>query len=413
MDMFAHIPIQLILFFILYGVTGVVPLLAALYLLLYRANAIAPDVTPPMRLRRWAAAFFASMALGHVWWLLYYACLRDLRFLSAEVLSAGYVAVVVLDFVALFTTLSGTLLAMLQDRRRRVWPVFAAMLPFVALGGVLMFYPSRTIFIISIAYVLLLYVLFTVYMVFAVRRYGRWLNDNYADLENKKVWLSQVVMIVCLLLIILYSLVGFNDLPLLFFIHFIELMLFCLLLWRVETLPQLDEAYQTRPQSLPTGMGLANLPDEKPEGITTAEGMDGMEEKHISPLPSQTEAAGGSAINIDIDQIERLLDERCKATQLYLTPDITLQQLAQTVGTNRSYLSQYFSCRGITYNIYINSLRVNHFISRYQELTAAGQPVVAQQLAQESGFRSYSTFARAFTLHTGQTVKVWMHSFGG
>ena len=64
-----HTSAEMIFFFILYGITGAVPLIAALYLLLRRGNAFAPDVTPPVRLRRWAAAFFAVAALGHVWWL--------------------------------------------------------------------------------------------------------------------------------------------------------------------------------------------------------------------------------------------------------------------------------------------------------------------------------------------------------
>ena len=58
---------EVVLFFILYGITGVVPLIAALYLLLRRGNAFASDVTPPLRLRRWAASFFAVAALDHVW----------------------------------------------------------------------------------------------------------------------------------------------------------------------------------------------------------------------------------------------------------------------------------------------------------------------------------------------------------
>ena len=42
-----HLPIQYILFFVIYSMTGVVPLLAAVYLLLRRGNAFAHDVTPP------------------------------------------------------------------------------------------------------------------------------------------------------------------------------------------------------------------------------------------------------------------------------------------------------------------------------------------------------------------------------
>ncbi|MBQ8949050.1 MAG: AraC family transcriptional regulator, partial [Prevotella sp.] len=75
-----------------------------------------------------------------------------------------------------------------------------------------------------------------------------------------------------------------------------------------------------------------------------------------------------------------------------------------------SYLSQYFSRQGITYNIYINNLRINHFISRYQKAVADGQPIVAQQLASESGYRSYSTFSLAFKQRTGQSVTAWMRS---
>lgn len=40
MDILGQTPIQSILFFTLYGITGVVPLLAALYLLLCPVNAI-------------------------------------------------------------------------------------------------------------------------------------------------------------------------------------------------------------------------------------------------------------------------------------------------------------------------------------------------------------------------------------
>jgi len=354
-------PAELILFFILYGITGGVPLMAAVYLLLRRGNAFAPGVTPPVQLRRWAASFFAVAALGHVWWYLFYIYSRDVH-------SVTYVVVVVLDCVALLTTIAGTLLAMLQDRKRPVWPAFAAMIPFVALGGLKVLFPETSFMNIATIYILSLYVLFSVYMVFAVRQYGRWLNDNYADLENKKVWLCQVVSLVCLLLFILYAL-GDADTSLIFLLHIVELVLFGLLLWRVETMPL-----------------LAGNPSS----------------------PSHPLTSSPSILNIDLDQIERLLAEHCVATQLYLQHDLTMQQLSQLIGTNRSYLSQYFSRQGITYNTYINNLRINHFISRYQELASTQQSFTVQELASESGYRSYSTFSLAFKQRTGQSVSAWM-----
>lgn len=362
---FEHISRELILFFILYGITGVVPLIAALYLLLRRANAIVPGVTPPLRLRRWTASFFTVTTLAHVWWLLFYIYSGDLQ-------SMSYMLIVMLDCVLLFTTFTGMLLAMLQDHRRPVWPSLVTMIPFVALGGAFMIYPSNLLENIIAAYLVLVGLLFTGHIVVAIRQYGRWLNDNYADLENKKVWLCQVVALACMLLFVLYILAV--DMVLIWFIHVIELVLVGLLLWRVETLPLLAQNTAEPSQSDPLTLSPSN------------------------PFTS----------TIDLEQIDRLLKDHCVVTQLYLQHELSLQDLAQAIGANRSYLSQYFSRKSITYNTYINNLRIDYFIKRNQELTAARQAVVAQELAYESGFSSYRTFSRAFTQRMGQSVTTWM-----
>ena len=117
--------------------------------------------------------------------------------------------------------------------------------------------------------------------------------------------------------------------------------------------------------------------------------------------------AGGEALYLDLAQIEQLLAERCVDTKLYLQHDLSLRQLSRAIGTNRSYLSQYFSRQGITYNVYINNLRINYFISRYQELVRTQQPFTVQQLVIESGYRSYSTFSLAFKQRMGQTLTAW------
>ena len=362
MEIFSHTPAQSILFFTLYGVTGVVSLLAALYLLLRRSNAIALGVTPPVRLRRWTAAFFAVTTLAHVWWLLFYV-------FSGDPNSAVNLLLDMLDFVLLFVTFAGMLLAMLQDRRRKMWPALVAMIPFVLLGGVYMVYPRELLEQIVAGYLLLLGLIFTGYMVVAIRQYGRWLNDNYADLENKRVWLCQAVSLVCMLMFMLYVLA--TDMVFIWLVHIIELVIVVLLLWRVETLPTLEDQTQVDELSTP-------LAPWKGLGVEA------------------------------LDEIEQLLKEHCVAPQLYLEHDLSLQQLAQAICTNRTYLSQYFSRQGITYNIYINNLRINHFIRRYVELVAAGESVAAKQLAYESGFSSYSTFSLAFKQRMNQTVSAWM-----
>ena len=395
MEILGQTPVQTILFIVIYTITGVVPLMAALYLLLRRGNAFAPDTMPPLRLRRWTAAFFAVLALGHVWWFLLYVFSGDIRSVDGTYLSVGYLAAIVLDNVTLLPTSAGTLLAMLQDRRRPVWPAFVAMIPIVAIGGVLMTGPNERLAQIGVAYIVLLYVLFAVYVAFAVRQYGRWLRDNYADLEHKEVWFTCMLSLVFILLLIFYAIVGINT-TLICILHVIELVLFGLLLWRVETLPTLEDL----PEEAASGeLAKERLADDDPSEMT-AEAVD------IPKSPS------ANPINIDVDQMEQLLKEHCVAAQLYLETELTLQMLAQAVGTNRSYLSHYFSRQGITYNTYINNLRVNHFISRSRELAAAGQDVPIQQLALESGFGSYRNFSRAFLLRTGQSVTAWINRGG-
>ena len=352
-----HIPAEMILFFMLYGGVTLAALIASIYLCVRRGNAFAPDITPPLRLRRWAAAFFAVASLGHIWWYLFYI-------FSFDIHSVSYLVVTVLDCAGLLTTIAGTLFAMLQDRKRPVWPIVMTTIPFVVLIVLNIVYPDGHFIYIAVIYFLLVYVFFTIYMIFAVRQYGRWLRDNYADLEHKEVWTSHVLVIVLLLLIITY---GFDTgtLAISYLVQIFGLVLLGLLLWRVETLPQLDSILVEQPTQQPT------------------------------TIPSN---------------IEQLLADRCVGTQLYLQHDLTILQLAQAIGTNRTYLSQYFSCQGTTYNAYINDLRINHFISRYHEATAAHQPITAQQLARDSGFRSYSTFSLAFKQRMGQAVTAWMRA---
>ena len=313
--------------------------------------------------------------------------------------SLCYQLIILTDTMLLLTTIAGTMLSMLQDRRRPMWPVLVAMLPFVALFGLYFAFPSDLLKLTIMAYLMLLSVAFAVYMVFAIRRYDRWLNDNYADLEHKRVWLSQVVAFLCMLVFVLYEVS--EDMVLIFCLHIVDLVLVFLLLWRVETLPQLDAlAVKTYTPSAPDRQVSAELAESAfvPETMPI--------------MATQPEQPMADPISIDVDQMEQQLKEHCVVTQLYLQHDLTLQMLAQAVGTNRYYLSQYFSRQGITYNIYINNQRINHFVSRCRELAAGGQDIPIQQLALESGFGSYRTFSRAFLLRTGQSVTEWLNGGG-
>lgn len=359
------------LYLIVYGGSMIFALIGCIYLLFRRSNAFAPEVTPPLRLRRWVAAFFVVMLLSHISWYVFvkYGFFGDSL--------TGLIVAAALDCMVLIPLIMGMLQAMLQDRRRPLWPFFLATLP-VAAFFVVIAYRHDTVLVPWVqGYFMLMTVIMFIYMAFAVRQYSLWLRNNYADLENKEMWQSFMVLAIYLLVLSFY-IYSSSGMTYEYAVQVFDYLFIAILLWRVETLQTLEN-------------------NNDNDDITGATGLE-----EVMALQSSAPQA-----NIP-DNIGQLLEHYCKGGQLYLRQDITLSELSKAIGTNRYYLSQYFTRQETTYNAYINGLRIQHFVRLYQEAVAADRPFTAQQLAQESGFRSYSTFAAAFKQRMGQTVKMWM-----
>jgi len=349
------------LFIILYSMVTATAVLASCYLLFRQANVIAPDITPPARLRRWTAAYFAAFALSHVWYMpiFFLTSSEDIRLCD---LIGG-----LLDSMTVFPLIIVVLFAMLQDRRRPLWPIAVMFAP-IAVGNAFNFITRSYAFLpIAYIYFLLMCMGLIIYMVREVRRYGRWLRDNYADLEHKEVWQSFLIQTVILLTLGFYVF-GLGWPAYEYVVQACDIFLVCYLLWRVETLSDLSIS---------------------------------------EPLPSPVEEETITT-QATYEYIAPLLQQYCIDTHLYLQHDLTLLQLAKAIGTNRFYLSQYFSNQGTTYNAYINDLRVNYFIILYREAVDARRSFTAQQLAKESGFRNYNTFSNAFKRKMGLSVTAWM-----
>ena len=357
-----------------YAAVAMLALVASFYLLFRRGNAIAPDITPPIRLRRWTGIFFASVALHHVWYMPIFFLTSSEDILMTDLIGGLF------DVMTLFPLAIIVLFNMLQDRRRPLWPVAVMMAPLVTVGIFAAILCSYALQPVACTYFLLMCIGLTIYMVREVRHYGRWLRDNYADLEHKEVWQSFVVLAIILLVFGIYAFV-YEGKAYLYALQVIYAVLICYLLWRVETLSEL------------------NMPINDVEDLNVADKRG----RGISP---------GEKLSLS-QNIGPLLKKHCEEPQLYLQHDLTLLQLALTIGTNRTYLSQYFSSLGMNYNVYINDLRINHFIRLYREAVTAQSSVTAQQLALESGYKSYNTFRDAFKRKMGQSVTAWMAALNG
>ena len=221
-------------------------------------------------------------------------------------------------------------------------------------------------------------------MVRALRQYDRWLLDNYADLEHKEVRKSLAVLCITLLAMVIYIFeIGGQAYE--YVMQVVDVLLVCYFLWRTETLSDLN---------IPVNHAEEHVDSQLPMSVATGDTEDNSSSRSIR------------------NNIGPLLRRYCEESQLYLQNDITLSQLAQQIGVNRVYLSKHFANQCTTYNAYINGLRIRHFIHLYHEAATVHQPITVQQLAYQSGFRTYGTFNTAFKQSMGMTATEWMRNQG-
>ena len=348
------------LFYILYTGAAVLSLIACCYLLFRRGNAFAPDIKSSARLRRWTAVFFGAMTLSHVWYMPGVFLTSDNDIILHDLVGG------LLDSMTIVPLAIIVMLCMLQDSRRPLWPAWVMTAPLAVGMALCIAKQSYDPLPMVLGYLLLLGIGLLTYMIRAIRQYDCWLRDNYADLEHKEVRQSFVVLAAILLMTGIYAF-GFEWPAYDLVVQVNNIVFICYLLWRVETLSDLSISQSSVNEEL----------------VTT--------EEQVTP-----------------NDLGPFLQKYCIDTQLYLHHDLTITQLAQAIGTNRFYLSKYFSRQGITYNAYINDLRIRHFISLYRKAVAELRPLTAQQLAHDSGYRSYSTFSLAFKQRMGLSVTVWM-----
>ena len=185
-------------FVALYSGAALLALVAALYLLLRRGNAFEPWLSSSRRLRRWTAAFLLTVTLSHVWWwLLGTVWLSDDR-LVRNVVVLGAVGMAGRDWHVGYTLASCWQMALI--------------------------------------------VAFVIYYSFAVRHYGRWLLDNFADLDHKEVWQSLVFALALFAAYWLYTSNGGSMLRE-YLSQVLTLVITGFLVWRTETLQELRDEW--------------------------------------------------------------------------------------------------------------------------------------------------------------------------
>ena len=93
-----------------------------------------------------------------------------------------------------------------------------------------------------------------------------------------------------------------------------------------------------------------------------------------------------------LDLLSYRVDEVMRLKQLYLNPNLTLEMLAQEMGTNRTYLSRMFNWKKkMSFTAYLNGMRLDYATSCIKE----GGEYHVEQLVADCGFHSARAFYKA------------------
>ncbi len=134
-----------------------------------------------------------------------------------------------------------------------------------------------------------------------------------------------------------------------------------------------------------------------------------MEEKSISKTDSSSEEKGETKEEtnnktniiekIDFEKIANALEDVMTTQKLYLTSEITIQDVALAISTNKLYLSRYLNTQlNCNFSEYINHLRITRELLPRME---KDPNISINEAMAESGFNGRSTFYRAFLKVTG------------
>ena len=206
-----------------------------------------------------------------------------------------------------------------------------------------------------------------VWVIHDLPRYYRWLKNEYSYQENINLhWLRGVTLLFFIILCI-WVVDCIYPSTLIDTIYILS----SLVGWMVV-------CYFINRQELVIKEVIDSLPAETAEPLAPA-AADG-----------ETEESDNERIQLLSEQLEKLFT----VDKVYLEPRLRLVDLAQKLGTNRTYLSNFFNKeRQTTFYEFVNGYRISH-----SENLLTTTDYTLDVVAELSGFNSLSTFRRAFSV---------------
>lgn len=129
------------------------------------------------------------------------------------------------------------------------------------------------------------------------------------------------------------------------------------------------------------------------EADTTSQHTSEIEQQEQKTAPKAVEEELAEKIAIGLEKIEK--------EAMFLKPDFKATTVAQLLGTNTNYLSQYFATeKKKTFPEYTQELRINYVLKRLKD-DRIFRKYTLQAIAEEIGYKNAATFVRIFKAQMG------------
>lgn len=250
-------------------------------------------------------------------------------------------------------------------------------------------------------------------------RFERALKEEYSYAEYINLhWLRGVILLFfCLLMLWVYDSLasGVRDDNIFLFNSLVMWIAACFCFYRQSMVINAVKSYFVEPSedNAETNLDAAeNDLDKATAHLEAAEAdqnappvhtqPENVAETVAEPQPVAEQPVGPEPEELKLQQ-EAAFAERMyllfEKEHVYLNPRLRLSELAMLLGTNRTYLSQYFNqnCESTFYD-FVNDYRIHH-----AKLLLHSTDDTLETIAMNSGFNSLSTFRRAFVQREGMS----------
>lgn len=215
------------------------------------------------------------------------------------------------------------------------------------------------------------------------RLIDRYCNENYSNTDDFPRWFARVILYpVAVWMLLLWGVYMLDNPAMtscLKLIYMLMLWIYLIVILHPQRSDVVDEINRAAREAMEVSLSAATATSG-----TTADrgGVIGMA---VEPQPE--------GVEISPELSERLLDrleEAFVADRIYLNPNLTLQDVADHIGTNRTYASALIVRHHGSFITYVNRLRIEHALKLRQ-----GNPAMTvQELFSSSGFNTRTSYLK-------------------